>query len=93
MRTYRLPYGKFWVDFDLGPGLENGHCVEVLAPNYREPAANPLHEVEQAVSSASLPHCVGSSCAIAINDHTRPVPRPGGLPASNILISYASYST
>jgi lactate racemase len=102
MQNYRLPYGKSSIDFELGLKPESGHCIELLAPQYQAPAADPLHEVEQAVSAAAFPPYRGGRCAIAINDHTRPVPHQHllppllqklertGIPADRILMVIAT---
>jgi nickel-dependent lactate racemase len=79
MPTHRLPYGRGFIDVDLSAAARH-HLVETLAPRATTPAADPIAEVEAALEGAALPDCAGATCAVAINDATRPVPHDVLLP-------------
>ncbi len=90
MTTYRLPYGKTCLEFDLPE--RPGWTVQVLAPRDVAGVADPLAEVARALESPLngqpllgdrwTPPVAGrpSSVAIAVNDKTRPVPHRYLLP-------------
>ena len=81
MATHRLPYGHDVLDCDLALAAARRCVVETIEPASAEPAADPVAEVEAALSAAPVPAYRGGGCAVAINDRTRPVPHAVLLPA------------
>lgn len=77
MTTYRLPYGRETLSFDLPDGP---WAVEVIEPAASAAAADPEAEIEAALAAVPAPTYRGGGCAIAINDRTRPVPHAVLLP-------------
>jgi nickel-dependent lactate racemase len=80
MPSCRLPYGTGSVDVDLASAAGRQIVVDTLAPRAAEAAADAVAEVETALAAAAPPPYRGGGCAVAINDHTRPVPHDVLLP-------------
>src|SRR5262245_19771938 len=81
MPKFEIPYGRT----HLTAQLDGAFQVELLAPKFVPPAADPVQAVREAlakpVGGVLLPDLARArSVAIAINDKTRPVPHAVLLP-------------